>query len=186
VVFVLAGLSAAAASLAFAEGSPSMHMVAQGTLVTVSAPLIVLGARVPSALARPALGWGLFVACQWAFHLPPLFPAALEQRGLRELEHVALFATAVLFWVPAVSRLRGGKRSLYLLAAVPATDLVALWLMASGRPDAGLAMIAGMLPLAVTALVVTWTWLEREERRTRRWEALGRSSGSEGGVVGAP
>ena len=132
---------------------------------------------------HPAAAWSAFVGAQWAFHLGPLFPRMLEQPALDQLEHAILLATAVVFWLPVAGRrplrhpLDGPGRTLYLFLALPATDLVGLWFMASGRVAAGTAMIAAMLPLGAAAFAATWRWVAREEDRMIRWERYGGSPG---------
>ncbi|MEV5147760.1 hypothetical protein AB0L14_26050 [Streptomyces sp. NPDC052727] len=87
--------------------------------------------------------------------------------GARITEPV-LLATAVLFWLPAVARTRhrldGPGRCLYLFLAAPLLDLPAVGMVAAGHTAAGLAMIVGMLPVGITAVAVTWSWVNREER----------------------
>ncbi|MFB9351953.1 hypothetical protein ACFFUA_31835 [Streptomyces heliomycini] len=79
-----------------------------------------------------------------------------------------LLAGAVLFWVPVVARTRhrlsAPGRCLYLFLAAPLLDLPALGVIAAGHSAEGIAMIVGMLPLGITAAVLTWTWVDREER----------------------
>ncbi|MFF4761749.1 haloacid dehalogenase type II [Streptomyces sp. NPDC001292] len=56
-------------------------------------------------------------------------------------------------------------RCLYLFPAAPLLDLPAVGVVAAGRPADGLAMITGMLPVGITVAAVTWSWVNREERR---------------------
>ncbi|MEU0112596.1 hypothetical protein ABZ137_02425 [Streptomyces bobili] len=79
-----------------------------------------------------------------------------------------LLVGAVLFWVPVVARTRhrlsDPGRCLYLFLAAPLLDLPALGIIAAGHSAEGIAMIVAMLPLSITAAVLTWTWVNREER----------------------
>lgn len=79
-----------------------------------------------------------------------------------------LLAGAVLFWVPVVARTRhrlsAPGRCLYLFLTAPLLDLPVLGTIAAGHAAEGIAMIVAMLPLSVTAAVLTWTWVTREER----------------------
>lgn len=81
-----------------------------------------------------------------------------------------LLVGAVLFWVPVVARTRhrlsDAGRCLYLFLTAPLLDLPALGVIAAGNSAEGIAMIVAMLPLSITAAVLTWTWVNREERLT--------------------
>ena len=194
-----AGLGTAALALAVHPESLPAHMAQHVVLTSVAAPLIVLGrpvtlllrlagprrreiaaalrSRAVRLLVRPALAWTLFIAVQWAFHLPPLFDLALERPALHVLEHLLFLGTGILFWEVAIGddpvpfRLTGPAQTLYLLLAIPANDLIMARYMIVGETTAGAVMGAGMVPLALAVCVVTWSWLRREERRARRWEA---------------
>jgi putative membrane protein len=119
-VALLSPLDAASAALF------SAHMVQHLLLVTVAAPLLVLGAPLVPALwglprgARHALGraWRARAepAAAWrgltyppvaalvhavgigTWHVPALYEAALRSQVLHVLEHVTFLTTALLFW----------------------------------------------------------------------------------------
>ena len=185
------GLAGAVVVSAWPESSLAVHMAAHAILVSLVAPLVAWGLGVARVLrgclarraAHAAVLWAVFVAVQWAFHVGPLFRAALEQPVLHEVEHALFLVTAVAFWLPLVGSepfrgsLDGPGRTLYAFLALPATDLLGLWFMASGRTAAGTAMIAAMLPLAAAAFAVTWSWLVREEKATAPWERFDGSPG---------
>ncbi|MDP9019643.1 MAG: cytochrome c oxidase assembly protein [Actinomycetota bacterium] len=104
----------------------SAHMVQHVLLVGVAAPLLALGAPLPTLLwALPArwrrrllpwwrraasscagAGWArwtagalvLQVAAMWAWHAPVLYQAALASEALHALEHASFLLTAVVFW----------------------------------------------------------------------------------------
>jgi cytochrome c oxidase assembly factor CtaG len=152
------------------------HMVEHGLLAMVTAPLIVLAwvlVRGPVRTPGHPLGaWSTFVAVQWAFHLTPLLSDTRGEPVLHTAEHAAYIAAAVWFWLPVLGggldgRSAGGlgdpARSLYLFGAAPAIDLVGAALMIRGDEGAGVAMLAGSLPIVVVAGALTWRWLVREE-----------------------
>jgi cytochrome c oxidase assembly factor CtaG len=147
------------------------HMVEHSVLAMVVAPMTVLAwtaVGLPRLrISRPALAWAAFVAAQWLFHLTPLLEQSQGGPVLHAAEHVAFFAVGVWFWVPVLGGGLGDpRRSLYLFLAAPAVDLVGAALMARGDEAAGVAMLAGSLPIVVAAVAVTWQWLTREQRQT--------------------
>ena len=112
----------------------SAHMLQHVLLITVAAPLAVLGApllpllwalprafRVPAArrwnavgmrsvgasITRPLPAWGLHTLALWAWHLPGPYSAALSNDWLHALEHMSFFLTAMLMWWTAFRPLRG-------------------------------------------------------------------------------
>jgi cytochrome c oxidase assembly factor CtaG len=145
------------------------HMVEHSLLAMVVAPLAVL-AWVALGLPRPRLGhpavaWSAFVVVQWAFHLTPLLEESRGTPALHAAEHLAFLAVGVWFWVPVLGAGLGDPgRSLYLFLAAPAVDLVGAALMVRGDEAAGVAMLAGSLPIVFAAIAVTWQWLAREDR----------------------
>jgi putative membrane protein len=195
--FYPAGLAALVAALVVPAGSIEAHVATHALIAVVAAPLLVLAAplalvlgpfsperrrralallgRPPLAwLALPVVCWAAFVGAHWIAHSP----AVLEGSGVVHVgAHALLLITAVAFWLPVIGRgpvprpLRGGAASLYLFLAMPATDLVAAWLIARGEPAAAGVMLAAMAPLGVAALWVTWSWISREERLARLSEA---------------
>jgi cytochrome c oxidase assembly factor CtaG len=152
------------------------HMVEHALLAMVTAPLIVVAwvlvrgpVRTPG---HPILPWATFVLVQWVFHLTPLLSDTRGEPVLHTAEHVAYLAAAVWFWVPVLGAGLDGRsgralgdpaRSLYLFGAAPAIDLVGAALMMRGDEGAGVAMLAGSLPMVVVAGLLTWRWLVREE-----------------------
>jgi putative membrane protein len=102
------------------------HMVQHLLLLAVAGPLLALGrpllpflwavpepsrrglgawwkaAGVPRrawhALSRPLAAFGLHSLALWAWHVPPLYEAALATRGLHLAEHLGFLGTALLFW----------------------------------------------------------------------------------------
>jgi cytochrome c oxidase assembly factor CtaG len=109
----------------------SAHMVQHVLLMLVAAPALLLarpfpallwalpvgvragtgrllkpGARLRalvSALTNPAMAWLLYALVLWLWHLPAAYDAALGSRLLHDVEHVAFFGSALLFWWPIVA-----------------------------------------------------------------------------------
>jgi putative membrane protein len=114
----------------------SAHMVQHMTLMSLSAPLFILGAPATVMLwAAPApwrqrlMGWrrvewirarwywlwqplimcGLYAAVLWVWHLPVLYEAALRNRWIHEIQHLMFFIVACMFWrvlIDPLARLR--------------------------------------------------------------------------------
>jgi len=126
------------------------HMVQHLLLLVVAGPLVVLGAplvpilwALPEPSRRVLGGWFLRISrvgrpgaafaahsiALWAWHLPPLYDAALRNRGVHVLEHVSFLGTAVLFWWAVLYGGRVGYQSgvLYVFGlALESTVLGAL------------------------------------------------------------
>jgi cytochrome c oxidase assembly factor CtaG len=158
------------------------HMVEHAVVTGLVAPALVLawialGLPRPRG-GRPALAWSAFVAAQWVLHLTPLLEQSQGRPVLHAAEHVAFLAVGVWFWVPVLGAGLGDPgRSLYLFLAAPAVDLVGVALMVRGEGVAGVAMLAGTLPILLAAIVVTWSWLVREHRATIRVESTHGATG---------
>lgn len=180
------------------------HMGAHGAVVAIGVPLIVLGrpvglllrvlpregarrtvrilrSRPARILAFPPLAWLAFVVVQVAFHLPPLFESALVSEPLHLLEHLLFVTTALWFWTvmlavdPLPYRWPVAVRSFMILGAMPLVDVGAIRLMTVGEPDAGVTMLAAMMPLAYFAAGIFWLSLFDEERRAEQRAKLLRS-----------
>jgi cytochrome c oxidase assembly factor CtaG len=145
------------------------HMIEHSVIAGVLAPAVVV-AWMALGLPRlrvgpPLLAWSAFVAAQWVFHLTPLLEQSEGRPVLHTAEHLAFFAVGVWFWAPVLGAGLGDPgRSLYLVLAAPAVDLVGVALMVRGDGAAGVAMLAGTLPILIAAGIVTWRWMAREER----------------------
>ncbi len=109
---------------AMASQLSSAHMVQHMVLMTIVAPLLVVGAPglicfcgTPAATRRgvlrvrrligpatlhsvsnPWLSWTVYAAAIWAWHLPVFYQAALENRVWHDLQHLSFLAAAFLFW----------------------------------------------------------------------------------------
>jgi cytochrome c oxidase assembly factor CtaG len=194
-----AGLGVLALGLAVDDISLPAHMAGHGVVVAVAAPLLVLGRplslllrTLPRAAARdlaallrsralrvllwPPLACLGFVAVQLAFHLTPLFDAALEDEGVHVLEHLLFLATALWLWTvclavePLPWRWPPLSRAGLLMAAMMLSDIGSVKLMLTGQTAAGAAMTASMLPLGLGGAAIVWIALLREERRQRSRE----------------
>ncbi len=137
----------------------SAHMVQHLLLMMLAAPLLLLGNPLPVCLwglprrARRTVGrlfirraplrrllwavtlmpvaWLLFVADLWVWHLPAAYEAALRNHAVHDLEHLAFFGTAILFWWPIIEpaprlheRIPRGFAILYLIAATGQNTLL--------------------------------------------------------------
>lgn len=102
-----------------------VHMVQHELLMTIAAPLLVLGrplaicvralprrqavaledvwrsrgaGRIWLGLTRPLDAWLVHGAAIWIWHAPLLFDAALASDFVHSLQHLAFLLTAMLFW----------------------------------------------------------------------------------------
>ena len=147
----------------------SAHMVQHMLLIAVAPPLLLLADPFPvvlwalpararsvagrlvaagtplgsawRALTRPVLAWPLHVGFLWAWHAPALYDAALAHPLAHDLEHLSLFATAVLFWWPVlapaprpVPPIGDGARIAYVLLAAFARAALGLLLTQAPVP----------------------------------------------------
>jgi putative membrane protein len=192
---------------AIADRTLAGHMLQHMLLTMAAAPLIVIGspilhvlrhaprrARRPLAelrggralhvLASPVLGWGLLPAVQAAVYATPLLADSERSAPLHAAVHAALLAAGLLFWRPVLGadplpRLAPPARVGYLLAAMPASDVVGAWLVGSAglhypldvvggigdQRRAGVVMLCGSFVLGAAALSSAWGWVRRDELR---------------------
>jgi putative membrane protein len=190
-----------------AETSLGVHMLQHLTLVFAAAPLLAWAGsalllssrlrrsavaqldRAPLRLAAsPAAGWLALTAVMTVTHLPAVFDTVERHPPLHAAEHAAYLLAGVLFWRPALGPEGRGKlpralRLPYLVAAMPAGDLVGMWLVTRGTPAygaygegqraAGAEMIAASFVLAVVGVREAWGGLAREQRRAEAIERVG-------------
>jgi len=85
-----------------------------------------------------SVAWLAHALTIWLWHLPGPYDAAVADRLVHDLEHLAFFATAVLFWWPIVqpaprlgSRPTDGARVAYLVLAALQSGLLGLLLTLS-------------------------------------------------------
>src|SRR5271170_3798640 len=88
------------------------HMAQHLLLMTVAAPLILLGApaiRLPQGLVRsvrvvtrPVFCWLAATATVIGWHVPALFDLGMRSAGWHAFEQASFFAAGVLFWWPVI------------------------------------------------------------------------------------
>ncbi len=222
-----AGLVAIAAALlspvdAYADFSFSVHMVQHLILTMVAPPLLALGAPITlalraappraargvsaflrgdaaSLLARPVVGWLLFVGVTYAVHLSPLFDAALRSNGVHAFEHALWLSVALVYWWPIVGRdpsphpVSYPVRMLSLFLAMPAMAFLAVAIYSASAPmyasyaslpapwgpaalssqrDAAVTMwLVGSLGFVLALLIEAAAWKRDDDARQRRLEA---------------
>jgi putative membrane protein len=170
-------------------------------LVVMGSPLMLVLRRVPRPIGRrlvrvgharwtllltaPLLGLVLLPSVQLVIHTTGLFELAVEHEPVHAAEHAVLFCAGVLFWRPVlgadpIPRLHPLAQIAYLLVAMPANDVVGVWLMSSrgieypsyagsGLADqhrAGAVMLSGSFLLAAAAVSSGWRWVQLDHRRT--------------------
>ncbi|HEY6069097.1 MAG TPA: cytochrome c oxidase assembly protein [Gaiellaceae bacterium] len=125
----------------------SVHLL-QNVVTAEWAPGLVVLALAPSlarALERhaafrlvthPLLTLPLWLGTYFAWHVPPIYDAALEQGGwLLNLEHLSYFAAGALMWWPVVhGRHSDGAKALYLFIAFVLASPLGLLLALLPRP----------------------------------------------------
>lgn len=107
--------------------------------------------RACMALTAMPVAWSVHVAVVWLWHLPAAYDAAVSDRALHDLEHLAFFGSALLFWWPVVNpppRLRPpapyGLRVAYLVLAAFQSSLLGLLLAMSPPLYTAYAETAGL------------------------------------------
>jgi hypothetical protein len=127
---------------------------ARVSAVALHAALVVAAlavAWVVPGRTSKAVGLAAFVAAHWVW-------------ALSSHAHALVFVGAVPFWLPVV---RGRAGPAYVLAGIVASDTAALWLAATGHSEQSVALLGGMLPVAVAFVVVAWKRLREEEAGAR-------------------
>jgi cytochrome c oxidase assembly factor CtaG len=105
-----------------------------GLLLIRGAP----GRRICRAVTRTPVAWLTYAAVLWVWHLPPAYDAALRSPLLHDLEHLAFFTSAILFWWPVINpaprvaaALHPSRRVVYLVAGALQSATLGLLLAAS-------------------------------------------------------
>src|SRR5262249_59523701 len=160
----------------------------------------VLRSRPVRVLAHPLIALALFTVILVGSHLTPLYNLALEHEWLHELEHVAFFVTALLFWWPAIGvdpaphRLSYPARLLYLFLDMPVMAYLGLAIAnasyvlyphyagqqtpwgASALQDQGVAgtimWVSGTFTMIPAMAVVFLRWLDDDARKQEKREDL--------------
>lgn len=157
--------------------------------------------RLLRALTLMPVAWLLYVLNLWVWHVPVAYEAALRHELIHDIEHLAFFVTALLFWWPITNpapRVHGhvdhGLRIMYVIFATLQNTLLAalislidrvlypyytavpqLWGLTplQDQITGGLIMwIPGGMMYVITALVLVARKLHHEEQITRQHEAL--------------
>jgi cytochrome c oxidase assembly factor CtaG len=160
------------------------EMIAMGVLTSLVAPVLIVLTRrrwhaLWTRLTTPApLAAVPFVVAHSAMviwmGLGPEPGPSLVAQTFHAAVHVALFAGALLYWLPVLSpqpRLSPAARCVYLFLTAPALDLSAVIVVAGGHSAAGLSMIVSMLPIGLCAVWLTWRWISAEELAVAAFEA---------------
>jgi putative membrane protein len=177
------------------------HMVQHELLVVIVAPLLVrarLHLILPSLLSprlrrvtvrwlwrlqmRTSVAWALHAVALWAWHIPALYQAAVQDPLLHAVQHASFLGSALFFWWSVfLRRSEYGAAALYTFTTSLHTGVLGallflapnVWypIYGSGRAAledqqlAGLIMwIPGGAVLGIVALYLIWRWLEDNER----------------------
>jgi putative membrane protein len=146
-----------------ADQSLVAHMIQHVLLLVVAAPLLALGAPLPTLLWALPVRARLWASVPWrralrshgrrwpawavgslvvasvvmvGWHAPALYEAALRQEVVHAIEHLSFLATATAFWWAlgvGAARPRGAAVAVVFVAALPGTALGAALTLA-GRP----------------------------------------------------
>jgi cytochrome c oxidase assembly factor CtaG len=144
----------------------SVHMIQHMLLMMVAAPLMVLGhpslaflwalpaswrpvfGRASRRMGawrgrwypfwQPTVAWVVFALALWIWHLPVLYQAALRDQGIHDLQHLAFFGTAALYWrvlLDPVGRIRlnRGAGVLYLFTTSLHATVLGVFMALSPR-----------------------------------------------------
>ena len=158
--------------------------------------LAILQSRIMHAISFPVVAWLLFAAANWGWHFSVLYDQALENQALHYLQHATFLGAALLFWWPVIGadpspwRLPHPVRILYLFLAMPQNSFLGVALLSAstvlyphyvtnGR-DWGLSpledqalggvimWVVGDVFFLAAMLLVVWSWMRHEDRRTER------------------
>ena len=126
----------------------SVHMVQHLLLEIVAVPLMLLGLppRIAAwpmrwswwrslvrTLSQPMLAWTIGISTLWIWHLPLLYNAALENRGIHFCQHLSFIISATIFFNALLDpierfRLDGPRAIIYLFSAAALNSLLAILL----------------------------------------------------------
>jgi putative membrane protein len=74
-------------------------------------------------LVHPGVAWSLHAVALWLWHAPALFEAAIQSDFIHYLQHVSLFATALLFWISILPRRADTRTRIVAVFSLFATSL---------------------------------------------------------------
>ena len=146
-------------SLWTAVGSPlasldhellTAHMLHHLLLMTIAAPLILVGAppiklsrRFVRVVSSPELGWLAGTAAVIGWHIPALFELGMQSEAWHGVEHASFFVAGILFWLPIIQPWSstmpnavpqpGWSIPLYLFLATLPCDALSAFLTFCGR-----------------------------------------------------
>ncbi|MEX2146523.1 MAG: cytochrome c oxidase assembly protein [Candidatus Rokuibacteriota bacterium] len=158
-----------------------------GSLLAAGTPL----RRAWRALTRMPVAWTAHALALWLWHVPAAYSAALADARVHDLEHLTLFASAVLFWWPVLGRGRwsaaGGDsaRIVYVVLGAFQGATLGLVLLVSPAPlyaytledqvrGAIVMLAAGGAINMAAVLVVVYRFLGRDDARAVSLTALRR------------
>lgn len=122
---------------------PALVLVAlRGPLFFVVVPLAFrrqLGRRWARQLLRPGPSLALWAVLLWAWHVPPVYDAALASEWVHPLQHASFVLGGLLLWNQLVDPARRKRLSLlgslgYALVAMVVTQMLVAVLILSYRP----------------------------------------------------
>jgi putative membrane protein len=88
------------------------------------------------AFTGAAAGWTLHAAALWIWHVPSIFQAALQHRGLHDLQHATFLITALLFWsgMFSVRATNRGVAAVYLFTTTVHTSALGALITFASAP----------------------------------------------------
>ncbi len=158
------------------------HMLQHLILMTIAAPLILLGApaitlrrgtlqRLLQTLTTPAVGWLAGTAVVIAWHIPRIFELGMSSDPWHTAERASFFAAGLLFWWPIlrptaeISHSQSWMPPIYLFLATLPCDALSAFLTFCDRvvyPS----YLSVQQPLQLSALqdqewagTVMWVWV---------------------------
>jgi putative membrane protein len=103
-----------------------MHMIQHILLLDIAPILLILGLskvllrpvtrrltiieRRAGYIAHPAFAAFAYIAIMWAWHIPAMYDAALQNTTVHAFEHLCFFSVGALYWWHIVSPIRGRMR----------------------------------------------------------------------------
>ena len=156
--------------------SLTAHMAQHLLLMTVAAPLMLLGApavarphgsslQVVRITTHPLLGWLAATAAVIGWHVPALFELGMHSQRWHEFEQASFLAAGLLFWLPVVQSWPSLARwpqwsvPLYLFLATLPCDALSAFLTVCNRVVYPHYRSASALGDQECAGVLMWVWV---------------------------